>query len=336
MPELIPIVDLLDELKTLQKGECIYCELGAEHPSYSVCQHRFGVAIPGDADPFAAARLQAKAAPAEPIRFGREQEYTLRAATREEDRLRCWNLVYREYLAHGYTSPQEFEYRYSIHDALPDTATFLVEKGGQAVGTVTVFPDSPLGLPADEIFRAELDGKRREGRRPVEVGRLTIAKEYMNDRSILAALFDVLSIYARRVRRSTDLVITVNPSHAAFYERMLMFERFGEERDLGSVCGAPAVLLRLRLELEVQVRRWAHGEGPQPAGVDAKRTFYPYLSNREDEERRVAWMKKSLKSLTETFLRRYFVWVRPLIPSLPAPLQYLLEKCYPDVNLRAE
>ena len=74
----------------------------------------------------------------------------------------------------------------------------------------------------------------------MEVGRLTIGKEYMNDRSILAALFDVLSIYARCVRKSTDLVITVNPSHAKFYERMILFEQIGGERSLGSVCEAPA------------------------------------------------------------------------------------------------
>jgi hypothetical protein len=170
----------------------------------------------------------------------------------------------------------------------------------------------------------------------VEVGRLTIAKEYMNDRSILAALFDVLSIYARCVRGATDLVITVNPSHAAFYERMLMFERFGGEKDLGSVCGAPALLLRLRLELEVQVRRWAHDEGPQPAGVESKRNFYPHLSGKEEEERRAEWLRKNLRPPTEAFLKRYFVWVKPLIPSLPSGLQYFFEKTYPGCNLKAE
>jgi len=332
MPELMPIVDVLKKLKTRQKGDCIYCELGVGHPGYSVCQQRFDVAIPPDVELFAAANPPA----VEPIRFGREQEFTLRMATREEDRLRCWRLVFKEYLAHGYVKPQELEYRYSIHDALPDTATFLVEKDGQAVATVSVYPDSPLGLPADEIYHAELDEKRREGRRPVEVGRLTIAKEYLNDRSILAALFDILPIYARCVMGATDLVITVNPSHAAFYERMILFERLGGVKDLGSVCGAPAVLLRLRLELEEQTRRWAHGEGPQPEGVESKRNFYPYVSAKDEEERRVTWLKKSLQAPTEAFLRRYFVWVRPLIPSLPSPLQYLLEKAYPGYDLKAE
>ena len=35
----------------------------------------------------------------------------------------------------------------------------------------------------------------------------------------------------------------------------------------------------------------------------------------------------------ESFLKRYFVKLRPLILNLPASLQYLFEKCYPDYDL---
>ncbi len=148
-------------------------------------------------------------------RFGKAREFALRVAACEKDRLKCWHLVYKEYLALGYTDRKELEYRYSLHDALPDMGTFLVESQGQAVGTVSVFPDSPLGLPADDHYKIEVDKLRWQGRRPVEVGRLTIAKEHMNERSVLTSMFDILSLYSRRIRKATDLVITVNPSHAS-------------------------------------------------------------------------------------------------------------------------
>ena len=269
----------------------------------------------------------------ERIRFGRAQEYTLDLAAAEAERLKCWSLVHAEYLACGYASPQADPYRYSLHDGLPDTATFLAMAGERAAGTVSVFPDSPLGLPADEIFKPELDALRRDRRTPVEIGRLAIDKAHKNDRALLITLFDILSIYSRRLRRATDLVVTVNPSHAKFYEKMLLFARIGSTRDLGSVCGAPAVLMQLDLARQRQVIRWAHEEGPRPEGGEVGRTFYGHFSNREDEARRVEWLRAGMCPPDEPFLRKYFVARRPLIPGLSPALRYFFEKCYPSYSL---
>jgi hypothetical protein len=260
----------------------------------------------------------------------------LRLAADGADRLKCWYLVYQEYVAMGYAPRKELEYRYSVHDALPEAATFIVEYQGEPVGTVSVFPDSPLGLPADEIYRDELNAMRAAGRRLVEVGRLTIRGEHKHEREILVNLFDALSIYGRRVCWATDLVITVNPSHAKFYERMILFERAGGEKSLGSVCGAAAVLLRLRqMEVEVPARRHAHDEGPKPAEWLGHRTFYPYLSGRREEDRRVDRMREVRRPPAEEFLKRYFVRLRPLIMNLPPALRGFMHACYPEYSLPA-
>jgi hypothetical protein len=266
-------------------------------------------------------------------RFGEKGEYRLVMAVAEADRLACWRLVYQEYVALGYVRPSALEYRYTLHDALPDTAAFLVERSGEAVGTVSVIPDSPLGLPADESHPDALAQLRAAGRSPVEVGRLAIRKDCMNDRTVLVALFDALSIYGRCVRRATDLVITVNPGHARYYERMLLFECLGEERALGSVCGAPAVLLRLDLDVERRMRRYTHGEGPKPEEYSGGRTFFPLVPGEVEERIRAGRMVRARAKLSESFLRRYFVKVRPLIPNLPAALRYFFEKCYPGCRL---
>lgn len=268
----------------------------------------------------------------EMCRFGKAREFALRVAACEKDRLKCWHLVYKEYLALGYTDRKELEYRYSLHDALPDMGTFLVESQGQAVGTVSVFPDSPLGLPADDHYKTEVDKLRWQGRRPVEVGRLTIDREHMNERSVLTSMFDILSLYARRIRKATDLVITVNPSHAKFYERVLLFERIGQEKRLDGVGGAPAVLLRLDLELQRKVIRWEHGEGSKPDGK-VERTFYKYFSSKAEEELKVARMRACLSIPEEAFLKRYFVWLRPLLPQHSGPLKDFFAACYPQYDL---
>ena len=44
-------------------------------------------------------------------------------------------------------------------------------------------------------------------------------------------------------------------------------------------------------------------------------------------------MKASLAIPDETFLKRYFVWLKPMLQELPAPLQYFFEKCYPHYDL---
>ena len=70
-----------------------------------------------------------------------------------------------------------------------------------------------------------------------------------------------------------------------------------------------------------------------PAGFSGTRTFYRYFSTQAEEDRRVAWLQRNLMPPTEVFLKRYFVWVKPLIPSLPSGLRYFLEKCYPHYEL---
>jgi hypothetical protein len=37
---MAPQVDLMMELKMIQKGKCVYCTMGLPHPSYSQCEHR--------------------------------------------------------------------------------------------------------------------------------------------------------------------------------------------------------------------------------------------------------------------------------------------------------
>ena len=270
----------------------------------------------------------------EGLRLGQNNEFSLRMAVEGEDRLKCWNLVYREYLNQGYTAPNELQCRYSLHDALPDTATFLIELGPESVGTVTVFPDSPLGLPADEIYRAELDGLRQAGHRPVEIGRLTIAREHANNRFILAGLFDILFLHAREVIGATDLVSTVNPSHEKFYERMLIFQRIGTEKDLGSVRGAPAVLMKMDLDRQREMIYWAHGQGPKPAWyAGSGQVFSKFVSSPGESVRKVEWLKGARQRPGEQFLRQYFMEKRALLREARETIRQFFLDSYPTYNL---
>jgi hypothetical protein len=257
-------------------------------------------------------------------RFDNERRTTLRMANSESNRLKCWRLVYEEYVEKGYARPDPLGYRYSLHDALPRTGTFLVEVGGEATGTVTVFPDSALGLPADDSYKAELDRLRAAGRRLAEVGRLSSRREHAQHRDIVTSLIELPSLYSRCLLEATDMVITVNPAHAHFYERMMLFERIGEPKTMESVSGAPAVLLRMDLALQRALIRYEHGEGEKPAGYQP-RTVYRRFSPLAEEAVKVLRMRRCMRPLNRAFLKRHFAEVRPLLQTLSPTIRRLFE-----------
>jgi hypothetical protein len=155
--------------------------------------------------------------------------------------------------------------------------TLYAETGGVVVGTMSLCLDSPSLLPADEHFKDKLDLLRADGRRLCEPSKLAIDKGVT--KRVFASLIHISYIYAHNIHAYSDYVIEVNPRHVMFYQRMLGFSVFGEERHCERV-GAPAVLLRLSLsDMGEQIRKWGgkmelHGE---------ERSFYPYFFPSKDE-----------------------------------------------------
>jgi hypothetical protein len=181
-------------------------------------------------------------------RFGEYGEYEITIARTLEDRKRAWTMVYRAYLEKGYAKPDQDKLWYGMYDALPQTTTFIVTRDGKDVATVTTVFDSEIGLPADQLYRDEMDLLRNRGRRLCEV--ISLACEETDRRrgiEVLKHLFKVGYHMACKLVDATDFIITVNPHHAAYYEKKLLFRRQGEERFYGKVNGAPAVLLVLDL-----------------------------------------------------------------------------------------
>ncbi|MBA4388655.1 MAG: hypothetical protein C0404_11790 [Verrucomicrobia bacterium] len=181
--------------------------------------------------------------------FGKDGEYRVVVAKTLEDRKRAWAMVYRMYLDKGYAKPDPAGLWYGIHDALPQTTTFLVTRRGEDVATLTIVFDSDIGLPADGLYRDELDGLRNKGHRLCEI--ISLVSDETDRRQaieVLKHMFKVAYLMACKLADATDFIITVNPHHAAYYERKLLFRRQGDVRTYGKVSGAPAVLLVLDLE----------------------------------------------------------------------------------------
>ena len=148
----------------------------------------------------------------------------------------------------------------------------------QPVATITVGVDSPAGLAVEAVYPEEVAALRQAGKRLGEFTKLAV-DSMVRSRSVLAAIFHIAYIYAYRIRDCSDLVIEVNPRHVRFYEAMLGFTRYGEQR-LDPRVNAPAVLMRLDLVYgEAQIAKY----GGHAELADEVRALYPLFFSPAEE-----------------------------------------------------
>lgn len=160
----------------------------------------------------------------------------------------------------------------------PNRLTLVASSADQAVATVTVGLDSPAGMSAETLYPEELAALRASGARLCEFTRFAVDR-VDHSLELLAAMFHVAYLYARRLYHATHLLAEVNPRHVLFYRRMLGFSVHGAERHCPRV-DAPAVLLMLPLDFgEAQVARF----GGQPELARTTRSLYPLFFSPQQE-----------------------------------------------------
>jgi hypothetical protein len=207
--------------------------------------------------------------PAEDTKVSR-QEFKVRLATTDDRRKSASLLIEKMYSWRGYEA-----------DALgqdPNKITLVAYQEDKVVGTLTLGLDSPAGMVVDQLYKTEADQLRAQGRKLCDVTKLAIDQD-IKSKSVLGALFHLSVIYGRNIHHATDFLIEVNPRHALFYQRMIGFVPFGEEKLCPRV-NAPAVLLKLDLAYaDEQVGQYG-GLGAAAHGV---KNIYPYWFSKEDE-----------------------------------------------------
>lgn len=171
--------------------------------------------------------------------------------------------------------------------AAPGEITLVASDARRALGTISVGFDAPAGLAADALYQEELDALRARGARLCEFTRLAVDPGPQS-RELLAMLFHIAYMYARRLRDCTDLLIEVHPRHERYYERLLGFVRAGPQRPCARVGGGPAVLLRLSLD---HAQREIALHGGEHARAGAQRSLYPFFFSPHEENGIVARLR---------------------------------------------
>jgi len=177
-------------------------------------------------------------------------KFSIRTANRLELRQKAYKLLYKIYSKMGIAQDKSTDLWLSIFDALPETTTLIAEDhNGEIGGAITLVFDSPLGLPADELYKEEIDEFRNTGRKICELISFGVNEAIRGSVKILAILYYSAYLLAWRKNKATDFLVTVAEYHENFYCRAIKFKRIGAVRNYAKVNGIPTVLLNLPLEL---------------------------------------------------------------------------------------
>ncbi len=197
------------------------------------------------------------------------QHYAFGMATQASDVFTALKLVQDVYIQEGYMRKEQCSgpcriLKQHYHEK---TAVFVGKKQEDIAFTVSLFPDSELGLPMDSIYRQELDHLRSLGRKIGEVGCLATHPDHRNgSQNILMHGNKIMLKYAMEHLELDDLVIVVHPKHERVYKEVLMFEDIhsGTVKPYPEVNNNPAVALRLNLdEIEEILRHVYQNQAPE-------------------------------------------------------------------------
>jgi len=120
------------------------------------------------------------------------------------------------YPARPYIPPQAF---------LPGSVMFIATYGEKVVGTLSLYVDSNLGLPMEDVHPLEVDQMRRRFPRLVEIGSLAIDDKVRSSR-LIVVLFNAIYRWCRRCDYDAA-VVCVHPSSNRVYRSLLRFEVLG-------------------------------------------------------------------------------------------------------------
>jgi len=228
-------------------------------------------------------------------RFGSKNDWSIVVANTRPLREKAFKLVRDIYLGKGYAlgPNRESELWCTIHHLHPDTVTFLAMRAGEAAGTVSIVPDSRLGLPADSIFPERLAVLRKAGRRLSEIFSLSV-DEGIDHSSIdlTMHLYRFVHLTATRLFHNTDIVASVMAHHAAFYSKILLFDEVLPDSRQSPKTGEQVVFTRMNLET------MEHRYDERYSRLKGKRNFYRWFFQNEEAETMVDWIRRNRKPMT--------------------------------------
>lgn len=186
----------------------------------------------------------------------------VKMAETANEALAAGRVLHDAYVGRDLTRAHPSGIRTSAHALLPSTHTFIATLGGRVVGTMSLIGDSPLGLPLEAVYGAEVEQMRRDRNTLAEVGALAILPGFRNKG--IVCLLNRLMFQVAETIGVDKLVVAVHPAVQEIYRASLLFERFGKEtRYPGLSAKARAVGLALDVRTAESRFRQAFAHSPR-------------------------------------------------------------------------
>lgn len=155
-------------------------------------------------------------------------ELIFKQAETEDEIRQAFRLVHDSYVELDYMDRTESELRFSIFHALATTIVLVAKIGDEVIGTISIVPDSAIGLPSDTTW--DLSKYRQKGKMIAEVASLAIKKNYrMRRGKILLPLCKIMFMYCERIFKLDGIVIATTLEVEPFYLHVLLFEKVVEK-----------------------------------------------------------------------------------------------------------
>jgi hypothetical protein len=177
---------------------------------------------------------------------GLARDIRVKIATRRSEFEQAYELLAANYRARGYEAPGDKPFRFTPHHALPGTVTIVALDGDRVVATVTLVPDTPLlSLPMETIYGPEVARLRAAKHRLAEW--ISLADTDLSIREFVQVFKSLIRVgfQYHRDRGGDCWIITVNPRHSNFYQKVLGFVPMGPQRDYPTVQNHPAEAYRV-------------------------------------------------------------------------------------------
>ncbi|MCP5007336.1 MAG: hypothetical protein GY941_25865 [Planctomycetes bacterium] len=249
-----------------------------------------------------------------------------RVARTKEELEGAATLVQKEYTKKGYVKDSNSIIRLGIHNAHPHTTTFVATAGNDVIATTTVIPDSPVGLPMDELYLEELNQLRAGGNKICEISMLACDTELfrsgvsmmLNSKKLFLvfSLFKHILDYAKEFLKLDIICITINPKHKITYD-FLLFKDLGGLKTYDDVNNAPAIAKYINLNtVEEEYKK-----------NDRRERYSMFIQRKTDPRNFLNKYRFSYQDLKYFFVEKTDIFKH----ATSSQIEYLRE-CYPAYN----
>lgn len=207
------------------------------------------------------------------VDYNLPKEIVLKQAETEAEIKEALKLVHDSYVELDYIDPNEAQLRFSKYHALPTTVILVAKWEDEVIGTLSIIPDSALGLPSDTTW--SLDRYRKQGKLIAEISSLCIKKDFRMRRGrLLMPLCKIMYLYCTKILRLDGLVIASTLEVEPFYTDVLLFKpvvkKTGQQHLL--VKGNPSTCCYLELNADL-VEKYRQVYSHRPANRNLHNFF---------------------------------------------------------------